>query len=376
MDVLTRSYDVARTGTNSQETILTPQKVGNNLLIQQTSPHVNDDPRIEAQPLYVSGVDIGGTRHDVVYVATMANNIWAFNAADGKPLWPRPVHLGPPIQPHGTEIDLFGINQLWGILSTPAIDRGTGTMYVVCWTSQGGSVASAIHQLHAIDIRNGQPVHNPLTIAADAQAQGKPQVRLIPSHQKQRSSLLLTTTKGPGGENRKTLFVAFAMTHEEHDPAHGWVVAYDLADFRQTAAWCTTPNGSGCGIWQAGQGPAADESGDVYVMTGNYGVEDAQNNTARPAAGDLADSLVKLHYTPPAAPGAAGRLDAVAWFTPFADADRNRNGEDNFQDYDLGSGGPVPLPGLPLVVGAGKVVSSMCWTRIPSVWDAARILAC
>ncbi|WGJ15239.1 hypothetical protein QEV83_02755 [Methylocapsa sp. D3K7] len=354
MDVLTRSYDAARTGANSQETILTPQKVGNNLLIRQTSLHVNDDPRIEAQPLYVKGVDIGGKRHDVVYVSTMANNVWAFDAADGKPLWPQPVHLGRPIKPQGTEIDLFGINQLWGILSTPAIDRVTGTMYVVCWTSPDGTVARAIHQLHAMDIRNGQPVHNPLTIAANAQAQGKPQVSLIPSHQKQRSSLLLTITKGPGGETRKTLFVAFAMTHEEHDPAHGWIVAFDLADFRQTAAWCTTPNGSGCGIWQAGQGPAADESGDVYVMTGNYGVEDAQNNTARPAAGDLADSLVKLHYTPPPAPGAAGRLEAVAWFTPFADADRNRNGEDNFQDYDLGSGGPVPLPGLPLVVGAGK----------------------
>jgi hypothetical protein len=66
MDVLTRSYDAARTGTNTQETNLTPQKVGNNLLIRQVSLHINDDPRIEAQPLYVSGVDIGGKRHDVV----------------------------------------------------------------------------------------------------------------------------------------------------------------------------------------------------------------------------------------------------------------------------------------------------------------------
>jgi Bacterial dnaA protein len=92
----------------------------------------------------------------------------------------------------------------------------------------------------------------------------------------------------------------------------------------------------------------------VYIMTGNYGVEDAHGNTERLAPGDLAESLVKLHYTPPAARGAPGQLAAVAWFTPFEDADRNRNGEDNFQDYDLGSGGPVPLPGLQLVVAAGK----------------------
>ena len=354
MDVLTRSYDAARTGMNTQETNLTPQKVGNNLLIRQVSLHINDDPRIEAQPLYVSGVDIGGKRHDVVYVSTMANNIWAFDASNGKPVWQQPVHLGRPIRPNGTEIDLFGINILWGILSTPAIDLATGTIYVVCWTSLGGTVASAVHQLHALHISDGRHVHPPLKIEANAQAQGKPQARLIPSHQKQRSSLLLTNSRGPGGEARKTLFVAFAMTHEEHDPAHGWVIAYDLEEFRQTASWCTTPNGSGCGIWQAGQGPAADEAGDVYIMTGNYGVEDAHGNTERLAPGDLAESLVKLHYTPPAARGAPGQLAAVAWFTPFEDADRNRNGEDNFQDYDLGSGGPVPLPGLQLVVAAGK----------------------
>jgi outer membrane protein assembly factor BamB len=132
------------------------------------------------------------------------------------------------------------------------------------------------------------------------------------------------------------------------------MIAYDVDQFRRTAAWCTTPNGSGCGIWQAGQGPAADEAGDIYLMTGNYGVEDAHGNTVRPAAGDLPDSFVKLHYTPPANAQSPGRLEAVAWFTPFFDADRPRNGDDDFQDYDLGSAGPLPLPGMGLVVGAGK----------------------
>jgi hypothetical protein len=79
------SYDAARTGANTQETILTPQHVGNNLLIRQASLHINDDPRIEAQPLYVSGIDLGGKPHDVVYVSTMANNIWAFDPSNGKP---------------------------------------------------------------------------------------------------------------------------------------------------------------------------------------------------------------------------------------------------------------------------------------------------
>ena len=157
MDVLTRSYDAARTGMNTQETNLTPQKVGNNLLIRQVSLHINDDPRIEAQPLYVSGVDIGGKRHDVVYVSTMANNIWAFDASNGKPVWQQPVHLGRPIRPNGTEIDLFGINILWGILSTPAIDRATGTIYAVCWTSLDGTVARAGARSRAADGRFRPP---------------------------------------------------------------------------------------------------------------------------------------------------------------------------------------------------------------------------
>jgi hypothetical protein len=74
-----------------------------------------------------------------------------------EPLWQQPVHLGRPIQPNGTEIDLFGINILWGILSTPAIDLATGTMYVVCRTSLDGTVASAVHQLHALNISDGRP---------------------------------------------------------------------------------------------------------------------------------------------------------------------------------------------------------------------------
>src|SRR5205807_9967222 len=134
-----------------------------------------------------------------------------------------------------------------------------------------------------------------------------------PSRQKQRPALLLTTKPA------KTLFVAFSMTHETHDTTHGWVIAFDVERFRRTAAWCTTPHGAGSGIWQAGQGPAADENGDIYVMTGNYGVQDAHGHSAPPVAGDLPESIVKLHYTPPTDSTSPGKLESVAWFTPFQD---------------------------------------------------------
>ena len=78
------------------------------------------------------------------------------------------------------------------------------------------------------------------------------------------------------------------------------------------------------------------------------------------SAGDLPQSIVKLHYTPPPAANAPGRLDAVAWFTPFHDSDRNPHGQDNFQDYDLGSAGPLAIPGMGLVVGAVRTACSTC----------------
>ena len=217
-----------------------------------------------------------------------------------------------------------------------------------------GSEAKAAHELHEIDITSGNKLRmTPIEASAESQtAAGKPVAKFNSPRQKQRASLLLTTKAG--GRAVKTLFVGCGMTHEEGDPTHGWLIAYDIGTLGRTAVWCTTPNGAGAGIWQAGQGPAADQNGDIYLMTGNYGVEDANKNTAPPAPGDLPESLIKLRYTPPGAGSGTGKLDPVAWFTPFQDSMRPRNGVDNFQDYDLGSAGPVPLPGMNLVVGAGK----------------------
>jgi outer membrane protein assembly factor BamB len=368
MNVEMRSYNPARTGSNVSESILTPRNVGSNILVKRFSLHfaddptLKDDPRLEAQPLYVSGLKMSdGKVHDVVYVCTMANNVWAFDAKDGKPIWARPTNLGTPITPKSTphpgfpsatEIDLWGVNDRWGILSTPALDTTTNKMYVVCWTSNDGTLAQALYELHEVDLVTGNALRK-VQIAANAtqqQVNGKALATFISSKQKQRASLLLAAAGVPA---KPTVFIGFGMTHEEGDPTHGWLLAYDVATLQQTAAWCTSPGGSGSGIWQAGQGPALDDNGDIYVMTGNYGVEDAKGSTLPPTAADLPESLVKLHYTPPAG-GAAGKLEAIAWFTPFIDSVRNPNGVDDFQDYDLGSAGPVFLTGLNLIIGAGK----------------------
>src|SRR5579863_6260984 len=141
--VLTRSYDNSRNGANTTETTFTPQLVASKGLTKVKSLTITDDPRIEAQPLYVPGLMINGKPHNVVFVASMANHVFAFDAdaPQGQDLlWTSTLLSGPympiakPAQnPEGreTNVDLWGINILWGILSTPVIDLDKQQMYLV-----------------------------------------------------------------------------------------------------------------------------------------------------------------------------------------------------------------------------------------------------
>jgi outer membrane protein assembly factor BamB len=262
----------------------------------------------------------------------------------GRPIKPGPDPHNPP---PANEIDLYGINILWGILSTPVIDPDTNTMYVVNWSSPDGTVPRAVHQLHAINITSGAEVRPPLTIGAtsDKTKPPKPPATFFSPRQKQRSALLLVASSGANGTPaRKTLYVACSMTTESDPNVHGWVMAFDVVNFQPGAVWCTTPNSSEGGIWQASQGPAADENGDVFVITSN-------TNTARTPDPDtdFPESFVELRYTP-AGTMVAGKLEVIDWFTPFLDKSR----APGFQDEDLGSGGAVVLPGMGIVLGSGK----------------------
>jgi outer membrane protein assembly factor BamB len=356
MNVLTRSYHASRTAANTNELELNPNRVASNVLVKSQSLNFDDDPRLEAQPLYVSQLKMkkDAKPHDVVFVCTMANNIWAYDPADGSLLWKTNVAtpITPRLTPHpgfptASEIDLWGVNVKWGILSTPCIDLDEKKLYAVAWTSPDGSVAKSQYELHQLDITDGTKL-NSLRIVASAPQQANPgeaPATFIPSKQKQRASLLLTSPSF-SGQVRKTLFIPFGMTHEDNDPSHGWLIAVDLKNFRISAAWCTSPHETGVGVWQAGQGPAADDNNAIYLMTGNYG------KMVAPKPGDLPESFIKLEYSFNA--DGTAKLAPVAWFTPFQDFVRNPVGDADFQDYDLGSAGPVPLPGLNLVVGAGK----------------------
>jgi hypothetical protein len=345
INVVTYHYDVARTGANLNESILTPANVNPSGFGKLFSHPV--DGYVYAQPLLVSGLNISGKVHNVVFVATQHNSVYAFDADDNSggnkgPLWQ--ANLGPsvPSQDVGTQDVVPEI----GITSTPVIDPNTGTLYVVAKTKELGNY---FQRLHALNIASGaeQP-GSPVLVegAVDGIGEGSLNGKLAfnPLRHMNRPGLLLS-----GG----IVYIAFA-SHGDNIPYHGWVFGYDAASLQQVSIFCTTPNAStdpsgypiaGGGIWQAGGGPAADPQGNIYVETGN-GTFDAD-----PSLGggiDYGDSFIKL------SPG-AGSLTVSDYFTPFNQDALNR------ADEDLGSSGPVVLPdsvGTPahphLLVGAGK----------------------
>ncbi|HXZ39963.1 MAG TPA: PQQ-binding-like beta-propeller repeat protein [Terriglobales bacterium] len=369
--VTMRSYDQARSGANTRETILTPGAIKTRGIRKLFSLVLPGDARgCEAQPLIVPGVRLAdGSTHDVVYLATMANRVFAFDANTGAQLWM--VQLGNPIQSDKT-IDAYLINDHWGILSTPVIDVSAGLMYVCAWTSVDGSPAKGQHYLHAIRLRDGSAAHPALNFEGVSYnpGHGLPVQQFRSMERKQRAALLLADG---------AVFIAFGTIAESAATARGWLIAVDTLRFQVSATWTSTARGSGGGIWHSGGGPACDAEGNIYVVTGNGDFD---------AVTDFGESIVKLRYTPPTATG-IGSLNVVDWWTPWTDDGRtggNPEGEGvkqprekamptNFRkdaylarsmgsaamsmaaawgDQDFGAGGPVLAPTTGAILACGK----------------------
>jgi hypothetical protein len=368
--VTTRSFDLARTGANVHETILTPDAVRSRGIRRLFSLAVTGDARgCEAQPLMVPGLAMAdGSTHDVVFLASMANQVWAFDANNGTLLWQRT--LGRPVN-GGTAIDSHRINDHWGILSTPVIDLAAGLLYACAWISDDGTWQNGQHWLHALRMRDGTATQPPLSLEGTTYepGHGQPVQKFRSAERKQRAALTLI---------QGAVLIPFGTIQETAQTARGWLIAVDTASWTIAAAWCSTARGSGGGIWHSGAGPAVDAEGSIYVVTGNGDFDGAT---------DFAESIVKLKYTPPAA-GRAGALTVVDWWTPWTDDGRvggNPEGEgsmampkampsnfrlashlarmgvapmdmpsDVWNDQDFGSGGPVLPPAAGTLLAAGK----------------------
>jgi len=333
VNVLTERYDNGRTGANLNETILNTSNVTAGQFGKLYSIPV--DGSVYGQPLYVTGVNVPSTGvHNVLYVVTMNDVVYAFDAdSAGVLLWsvdyknPAAGVTAIPIP------DIVGTNTLnivgnVGIESTPVIDLASKSMYLVARTKEvSGGATNYVARLHALDITTGaEKFGGPTMIQGSVPGVGTGStggtLTFDPFIQNQRSSLALANGS-----------VVFSWaSHEDQHAWHGWVMAYDKQTLQQTSILSFTPNGTGGGSWMAGRGPAVDSGGNVYYMTGN-GDWDGGN--------ELSDSIIKLSTT-------GGVLSVADYFTPDDYAGLQA------RDEDLGSSGPMLVPGTDLVIGGGK----------------------
>ena len=333
--VLTWHNDNARTGQNLQETQLTPATVNMSNFGKLFSLSV--DGLVDAEPLYVPGLSIPSLGpHNVVFVVTEHDSAYAFDADTGVQLW----HVSLLLSGEQTSDDR-GCGQVSpeiGITSTPVIDPYMGphgTMYAVAM-SKNGSVYH--HRLHALDITTGsEQFGGPVDVQATYPTTGGGHTTFDPKQYKERAALLLWNG---------TVYTSFA-SHCDDAPYSAWVIGYAETNFSQVSVLNLTPNGSEGSVWQAGAGPAADASGNIFVLLANGTFDTTLNTNGFPINGDYGNAFVKI---------ASGATSVADYFTMD-----NTVSESN-GDVDLGSGGPMLLPALNdshgnsrnLAVGAGK----------------------
>ena len=303
VNVLTNKMDNARTGQNTSETLLSISNVNSAQFGKLFASAV--DGYIQAQPLYMSALSVNGSTHNVVFVATLHNSVYAFDADSGTQLWQ--INLGPTV-PSTIEgcSGVTGFNEI-GILSTPVIDPTTNTLYVTAKTYVGNIAA---YSLHALDVTTGlEKFGAPVDISATVGTLTFSALKHI-----QRPGLLLSNG---------TLYLAFGSNGCDFN-ARGWLYAYSATNLQQLAVMVMQPDNSyGSSIWQGGVGPAADDAGNIYLSTAN-GVFNF-------GAFDLGDSVLKLSL-------GSGAFAVNDTFTPFDQANMAAN------DLDLGSGGVTLLP--------------------------------
>jgi len=337
LTVTTYHGDVMRTGWNAQETTLTPATVGSTAFAKLGV--VTLDSQVDAQPLYLGGQAIAGGTHNVVYVATEANSIYAIDADSGSVLVTR--NYGQPVRMGSLPGACVNNGPTVGITSTPVIDQAAGTLYAITYTVESGS---PVYRIHALDLATLADKIPSVVVTATQKLAGGSTYRFNPAVSRQRAALL---------EANGAIYAAFASFCDmAADVSRGWVLGWraatltplpaaDLTD-KQAASpfnFFITP------IWMSGYGLASDELGNLLFVTGN---SDPSGNTYNKYT-NLSESAVKL---------SPDLTKVLSYFTP--DAPNFDVASLDRWDDDFGSGGIMVLPQQPgtyprLAVAAGKV---------------------
>ncbi len=315
--VVTQKYDNARDGQNLQEYALSSAVVSTAGAFGKLFTCVIGDGPVYAQALYVANLPISGGTHNVVFVATQQNSVYAFDA-DASPCvtyWH--MTLDPsgstPTPNNGPQSD-SDINGPYGIFGTPVIDLTTNVLYAVASTLDNGTTFN--YRLHALDLATGtEKPSSPAVISAKVAT-----INFDPSVHMQRPALLLSGS---------TVYVSFG-SYGDANTYYGWIIGYDKTALTQTGAFNTAPDSSestGAAIWMAGTGPAADSSGNIFFSSANGPFNVSGLPPAAPHD-NFGDTLVKL----------TSGLAVADFFTPADQATLDSS------DLDLGSAGVLLLP--------------------------------
>ncbi len=345
--VYTYHNDLARDGTNAQEYALTTSSVTTSTFGKLFSCTV--DGAVYAQPLWVANLVVNSAKHNVIFVATQHDSLYAFDA-DANPcvqLWQvslidtnHGANSGETTVPAGTSGNLVGegdgdITPEVGATGTPVIDPSTNTLYVVS-KSVNSAGTSFFQRLHAIDITTGNekfsgPAAITSSITFPGIGDGGSTVSFNPRQQNQRAGLALVNG---------VVYVCWG-SHEDHPPYYGWMIGFNASTLAVTSILNVSPNVQYGGIWMGGGAPSADAGNNLYVITGNA-TFDATNASA--PNNDYGDSFLQLSPT----------LTISSYFSPSDQANDDAN------DRDFGAGGAAVVLNLTsgalthLVIGGGK----------------------
>ncbi len=338
ISVLTQHNDLSRTGWNNQETVLNHNNVTAGKFGRIGTFSVDD--QVYAQPLIVTNITVGNHSGSILYVATVNNTVYAFNADDVTDtafLWR--VSLNPAGQraPNTSDLkdpqygtvcgsDYRDFTALFGIVGTPVIDTVSKTLYVATKTIDNSGNFYAY--INALDLRTGQhKPGSPQLISAQVNGNGNGSVNgkinYMAKYQNQRPALLLYNN---------IVYVASAA-YCDWGPYHGWILGFDATTLNLKYTYNTTPDGGMGGIWMAGEGISVGQDGNLYVVTGN-GTTTSDNTKV----GNRSSSLIKL----------SPQLTALDWFTPsnYAYIDS--------ADLDYGSDGVLIVPNSSTTISGSK----------------------
>ena len=339
-DVVTYHNDIARTGQNLSETILTTANVNSITFGKLRSLSV--DGKVDAQPLYLSNLtNIAGGTHNVLYVATEHGSVYAFDADDGTQLWKISTLGSGEVTSDARSCDQV-VPEI-GVTATPVIDRNAGPHGVIYVVAMSKSGTTYFQRLHALDVTTGAEVFGgPKTVTGSFPGTGDNSsggnVIFDPAQYKDRAALLLLNG---------VVYIAWS-SHCDIRPYTGWIMAYNPTTLAQTSVLNVVPNGSEGAIWMANTGPSADSAGNIYLLDANGDFGTSMNGSGFPSNGNFGNAFLKI--------STSGGLTVADYF------EMHDQQQENASDLDLGSGGALVLPDLTdgsgnvrhLAVGAGK----------------------